>query len=374
LRRYSGRQLIAAKCAVVALVAVIAGSGLADHGDLVSGIIVVFVLVGAAVAGFEMLSHAVALVLGRLWGADDTSADAPPTADIQPVQSPFGQRGRLQVRHVVGALLWSIAAGALVWLVAGLAATLKAGIGADEEAIIEALKPLVPVTLPASVLASGIALLLVLRGWSERLGRTRLAQSIGLSWGTSAQLLLGLAAGAALGLASLAVTPYLPEPPIWDDLIKEVAISSGTGRWAWFVSVVLLAPPVEELMFRGVTLGGLSESWGLRAATVVSALSFWLLHAPEWHDYWPGAVAIGLVTALVTWLRLRTGSLGPSIAAHLAYNLVLALTFVSVAPTGVPADGTDGPEWAHVHPAPSPEVMLERRLGGFDLLETDNGR
>jgi hypothetical protein len=74
MSRYSRRQLIAAKCAVIALIALIAGPQLADKpGERAINIIVVFVMAGVAVAAYEALSHVLALTLGRLWRPDPAS-------------------------------------------------------------------------------------------------------------------------------------------------------------------------------------------------------------------------------------------------------------------------------------------------------------
>jgi membrane protease YdiL (CAAX protease family) len=60
--------------------------------------------------------------------------------------------------------------------------------------------------------------------------------------------------------------------------------------------------------------------------------------------HWQAAVAIGLLTILATWLRLRSRSLSPSIAAHFGYNLVLAMV-ISLAMISRPA----GTRWARDH-------------------------
>lgn len=90
--------------------------------------------------------------------------------------------------------------------------------------------------------------------------------------------------------------------------------------------IVLLAPFVEELLFRGVLLAGLSERLSLRWAVTLSVLPFALAHLPDTGGHWqvlPGLIALALG---LTWLRLRSGSLLPGYAAHALYNAsVLAL-------------------------------------------------
>jgi membrane protease YdiL (CAAX protease family) len=83
---------------------------------------------------------------------------------------------------------------------------------------------------------------------------------------------------------------------------------------------------VEELMFRGVVLGELSETRRRIVAVLVSALLFLLLHVPGWFllSMHPGTVVVlnvfflGVACAV---LRLWSASLWPGVAAHWANNL-----------------------------------------------------
>lgn len=80
-----------------------------------------------------------------------------------------------------------------------------------------------------------------------------------------------------------------------------------------FVSLVVLTPVLEELMFRGYLLRALSEKWGLWTGVLLSSAVF-------------GAVHVDTVPAMLTGvgfalLYLRTQSLWAAIFAHAAYNL-----------------------------------------------------
>jgi membrane protease YdiL (CAAX protease family) len=338
--RYSRRQLVLAKCAVVALVALIAGPRLADDpGEIPITIIVVLALAGAAVGVYEALSHGVAIMLGRSWR--DTSVPSAEAAETPVVASPYG--GGLRRRDVLTALVAYLGAQVLVWSIVGVIAAARTGKGVGQGDLLQALIGLVPVALPGSLIAAGIALLLVLRSWRKRLGAEALQSVLGLSWGSRRQVVNGVLGGAALAvliLPLMALVTHRPEPP---DLITQLAGSSNSTLRAWVISAVLLAPPIEELMFRGVLFGGLANTWNIRAAALISGGTFWLMHGPEF-VHWPAAVAIGLLTILATWLRVRNRSLGPSIAAHFGYNLVLAAV-ISVAMVS----GAGGTRWARDH-------------------------
>lgn len=374
--RHSSRQLIVAKCMILAMVAFIAGPQVADQpSELAISIIVVFAMAAACLAVYEALARGLDLLLGRFWRPSAAFQPVPITADELSIAPASPARAALRARHVAAALAAYLAAGALVWFVAAVVATMQLDVGAREEAVTQVLKTLVPIALPVSGAAGCIALLLTLRGWRKRMSTRALAETIGLGRGTDHQLFIGLIAGAALSVIFLILMPYVPYRPSSPSLITEIALGSGLSWWAWIISAVALAPPIEEFMFRGVLLGGLTGTWGLRAGALVSATMFWLMHAPEWLEYWPAAVAIALMTAVVTWLRLRTRSLGPSIAAHFAYNLVLVGAMSSISPHTAPADRPHEPQWSQVGPgALSYQGRMERALGTLLLREGHYGR
>lgn len=81
------------------------------------------------------------------------------------------------------------------------------------------------------------------------------------------------------------------------------------------VAVVVIAPLVEEIFFRGLLLGALRARFGTAAAVVVSAAVFALVHRQLLT--FPGLFVFGLLAAL---LVVRTGRLGPAWAMHAAFN------------------------------------------------------
>jgi membrane protease YdiL (CAAX protease family) len=344
--QYSRGQLFAAKTALVALAAVVGGSQTADNSsDLVPSILVLFAGLGAMVVAYEAGSRAIALLLGRVWRGrgtpEETSAPATTAAP--------GFSHRLGLRHVMAAFAGYLAGQALVWLGAAMVVTARLSTGADEEAIMRGMKPLLPAVLPASVAAGGLGALWAIRSWGKRFDPRDLVEIIALRPGTRRQLLRAGLAGATLGLVALVLMPYVPYSPTSPDLMDELLSSPGPARWSWILSAVILAPPVEELVFRGVLLGGLAKIWNLRTAAVVSGVTFWAMHAPEWLRYWPAAMAIALMTVIVTTLRIWTRALGPPIVAHSAYNLLMASVVLGVQPEGA-VPGPDGPKWAQLAP------------------------
>lgn len=339
--RYDQRHLAAAKCAVVVLIALAAGPRLADEpGEIPITVFVVLVLVGGLFGAYEALSHGVAILLARP-GRLRTSE--PARGAEEPIERPQSS-GKLRRRDVLMALVAFLGAQALVWIIAGTIVAGRIGNTGDRASLIRELVQLVPVALPGSLIVGGAALLIVLRGWKRRLGMDAWTTILGLSWARSRQMVSAVLSGAALALFILPLFSLVarrPEPP---DLITQLALSSTATLRAWLISAVLLAPPIEELMFRGALFGGLATTWNVRTAAVVSGATFWVMHGPEF-VHWPAAVAIALLTTLATWLRVRSGSLWPSVAAHFGYNLVLAIV-MSLAVMS----GTKGSRWASAGP------------------------
>jgi membrane protease YdiL (CAAX protease family) len=98
-------------------------------------------------------------------------------------------------------------------------------------------------------------------------------------------------------------------------LIPESFDSSRAAQFAAYAAVVVLvAPVVEELMFRGVGYG-LLEPFGQTQAILVSGIAFALVHGLVLGFPVIASFAIGLA-----YLRARTSSIYPCILLHASFN------------------------------------------------------
>jgi len=96
---------------------------------------------------------------------------------------------------------------------------------------------------------------------------------------------------------------------------------------------VLVAPLVEETIFRGYLYPVLARSFGIGGGVVATGVLFGLLHAPQ---LWGGWGQIGLlmtVGIVFTYVRARTGTVLAPYLLHLGYNGII-FVFVWI--------GTDG--------------------------------
>jgi len=148
-----------------------------------------------------------------------------------------------------------------------------------------------------------------------------------IGWAPASARACGRAAlqGFGLVLALAVVSAFLPAPKQGLGPLGRLDELSWWARAAGVVLVLVGAPLVEELMFRGVLYTGLARRWRPARAARATTLAFVALHVPQLGGYWPGWLFIGLVGALALRARVATGSLLPAIALHIAYNLGLVL-------------------------------------------------
>jgi len=137
----------------------------------------------------------------------------------------------------------------------------------------------------------------------------------------------GLAAGVLAWLPASVLAELSsrlrPPGPEYLDFLRDHLPTSTTDRIAAFAAVGVMAPVVEELVFRGLLYRAARSRWGVGGATVITSLFFGIAHWEPWSLF--GLVGLGLV---MCWLYERTGSLLAPILAHGVHN-VLSLTIMT---------------------------------------------
>lgn len=119
---------------------------------------------------------------------------------------------------------------------------------------------------------------------------------------------------------SVHVDQMLP-PPGWFMELFAKLFESDFGIWGGILRVVVLAPIVEELIFRGVIFSGFQRIYPAFWAILFSALLFSLFHLNPWQ--------LGptfLLGLLLGFVRLRTGSLLAAIFTHALHNGMIFLS------------------------------------------------
>jgi uncharacterized protein len=135
---------------------------------------------------------------------------------------------------------------------------------------------------------------------------------IGIPLGVGSQLIL-------MNLVNWPLSQLFPEqfsPEQISERADEIA-ATAPGWWALllFLVVVIGAPIVEEIVYRGCLQTRLVSSFGTSIGVVSTAALFALIHLSPVEI--PGLFVFALVLGVV---RLRSGTLGLPIVTHFAFN------------------------------------------------------
>jgi len=84
---------------------------------------------------------------------------------------------------------------------------------------------------------------------------------------------------------------------------------------------VIAAPFAEEVFFRGFLYQGVAKRWGMWAGIGFSAFIFGLAHAGA-PDSWLLLPAIAAIGGIFAWGFAKSGSIYPSLFAHIVFNSV----------------------------------------------------
>jgi membrane protease YdiL (CAAX protease family) len=124
-------------------------------------------------------------------------------------------------------------------------------------------------------------------------------------------------------IGALMTSNLITETMDLPDLMGDTFISMSHTVWG-FLSMAIMAPVVEELLFRGAIQGHMLRiGYSPILAICLSALVFGIVHFNPAQSFF--AFLLGLVFG---WLYYRTGSVIPGMVAHAINNTVVALTMV----------------------------------------------
>ena len=215
-------------------------------------------------------------------------------------------------------------AGPLLFLAAIVVASLYFGIvtRGDAQAIAEQTPKAMPAMLVAVQLLLLVFLVRTLR--SERLAWSAIGWRLAQGQVLWREVLIGVIPGVVLAVLYFTV---LSRSLTWlqrnvGDYVPagELTSALGSAMIPFFLANVVLAPFVEESLYRGYAFGHLQERYGLPLAVIVSCAFFGLLHwaGGIWYILLTGIVAGGLFAGLRVW----RGALIAPFAAHLALNVL----------------------------------------------------
>lgn len=240
--------------------------------------------------------------------------DQPPSASVAPRMQLTAGRAFFMLLAFVGAQIVGVVIVTMIYRVANQADDLQRA-------------TILPAAIVGTLLGVVVVARMIRRSFSDRPWGEAL-RAVGVTPARRRDLAASAALGAVLSVVYvLILTRVAPPDPerTWGPVVQAVS-AGGWQQLLWVVLAVVIAPPVEEFVFRGVLFQGLANSWGRARSAIIVTGIFALFHVPETGSYWPAILAITIMAVLVMAVRLRFGSLGPAVAMHMAYNAVLAIS------------------------------------------------
>jgi membrane protease YdiL (CAAX protease family) len=98
---------------------------------------------------------------------------------------------------------------------------------------------------------------------------------------------------------------------------------------------VLVAPLVEETIFRGFLYPVIARRLGMAAGVAITGTLFGLMHAAQLWGGWGQIALLILVGVVLTWVRARTGTVAASYFVHLGYNGLQLVGYLIYVVSGV---------------------------------------
>jgi hypothetical protein len=152
------------------------------------------------------------------------------------------------------------------------------------------------------------------RNFRSTIGATFLRRDVvvGIPLGIASQLVL-------VNAVNWPLSRLFPDSFSFDEVSKRATdlVDEARGGWIILLGLVVIvgAPIVEEIVYRGVVQPGLVASWGRSAGILVTAALFAAIHMQPVE--FPGLFVFALVLG---WARHSTGTIGTSIVTHMAFN------------------------------------------------------
>ena len=120
---------------------------------------------------------------------------------------------------------------------------------------------------------------------------------------------------ACFNVITSVIVSYFPWPQSWMDSYMANSSAIDGSLMAW-LTAVLMAPVLEEIVFRGLMYTRLKKGLPVIAAAIVTSLAFGIAHGTI---IW--AIYTFIFSMVLIWVFEKFQSLGACIVLHMAYNL-----------------------------------------------------
>ena len=166
--------------------------------------------------------------------------------------------------------------------------------------------------------------------WTRHLFEERGPRGLGWRRGALRQHLLAALGGIVMAAFWMLALKYVLPPisPKQYGPFAQMLTGSTWSRAAVAFVGVAMAPPIEELLFRGILLAGFARRFGVIAGCVISTTLFVTLHLGETIHYLPALGAIAVVGVVLLLIRLRSDSIVVAMIFHATYNAALIGTTI----------------------------------------------
>lgn len=129
-------------------------------------------------------------------------------------------------------------------------------------------------------------------------------------------------AGCALSLIVAILSSRLKAP---DNSPMEELFKNRQTALLFVAMAVLIAPLVEETLFRGYLYPLFARSFGITPGILITGVLFGMMHGAQLGWTWGLVAMLILVGIVFTWVRARTGSVFASFLMHLGYNSLISV-------------------------------------------------
>lgn len=149
-----------------------------------------------------------------------------------------------------------------------------------------------------------------------------LIESVSISASSSAEGLLGMAAGLAVGLAVTAIIWRIRLRKMREPVVGgvEALLPRNKKEMAACIPLAVNAGVSEEIFYRlALPLLAFEATGSVAASFAISIAAFGVAH---WYQGWKGVMATTAVGALMVWLYLSSGSILKPILAHVLIDIV----------------------------------------------------
>jgi membrane protease YdiL (CAAX protease family) len=107
--------------------------------------------------------------------------------------------------------------------------------------------------------------------------------------------------------------------------MRQIFIEFGNQKGIFSaITIIIAAPILEELVFRGIILDGLLKKYSPIKSILVSSILFGVVHFNPWQF-----IAAFIIGCFSGWVYYKTRKLTPSIIIHFANNLVAFIAIYS---------------------------------------------